>query len=169
MNFHCIRFLFCTPSPHAEEECMRLKPSVRYGMNNILILRNRGKQTGRNYPSVLSIRRRYGLLIDPINAIEGFNRQLRRVTKSKSVFPTDDSLLKMPHSSMMDITIKRTGKRRDWSVNHLQPEAFLSTGCPDSGMIFCLIFCIMKIRAGSKMLPAATIFYPCLHFTHNQR
>lgn len=28
------------------------------------------------------------------NAIEGFNRQLRKVTKSKSVFPTDDSLLK---------------------------------------------------------------------------
>ena len=34
---------------------------------------------------------------------------MRRVTKSKSVFPTDDSLLKMPHSAMMDITIKRTG------------------------------------------------------------
>ena len=29
------------------------------------------------------------------NAIEGFNRQLRKVTKAKSVFPTDDSLLKM--------------------------------------------------------------------------
>ncbi|HEY8463677.1 MAG TPA: hypothetical protein VIM29_06620 [Bacillota bacterium] len=26
------------------------------------------------------------------NAIEGFNRQLRKVTKSKSVFTTDDSL-----------------------------------------------------------------------------
>ena len=29
------------------------------------------------------------------STIEGFNRQLRKVTKSKSVFPTDDSLLKM--------------------------------------------------------------------------
>ena len=29
------------------------------------------------------------------NAIEGFNRQLRTVTKAKPVFPTDDSLLKM--------------------------------------------------------------------------
>ena len=34
-------------------------------------------------------------LIYTTNAIEGFNRQLRKVTKAKSVFPTDDSLLKM--------------------------------------------------------------------------
>ena len=32
-------------------------------------------------------------LIYTTNALEGFNRQLRKVTKSKSVFPTDDSLL----------------------------------------------------------------------------
>ena len=34
-------------------------------------------------------------LIYTTNTIEGFNRQLRKVTKSKSVIPTDDSLLKM--------------------------------------------------------------------------
>ena len=34
-------------------------------------------------------------LIYTTNAIEGFNRQLRKVTRAKSVFPTDDSLLKM--------------------------------------------------------------------------
>lgn len=34
-------------------------------------------------------------LIYTTNTIEGFHRQLRKVTKSKSVFPTDDSLLKM--------------------------------------------------------------------------
>ena len=34
-------------------------------------------------------------LIYTTNAIEGFNRQLRKVTKAKAVFPTDDSLLKM--------------------------------------------------------------------------
>ena len=33
-------------------------------------------------------------MIYTTNTIEGFNRQLRKVTKSKSVFPTDDSLLK---------------------------------------------------------------------------
>lgn len=40
------------------------------------------------------------------NVIEGFNRQLRKVTKSKSVFPTDDSLFKMLYLAMIDITKK---------------------------------------------------------------
>ena len=42
-------------------------------------------------------------LIYTTNTIEGFNRQLRKVTKSKTVFPTDDSLLKMLYLAMMDI------------------------------------------------------------------
>ena len=53
-------------------------------------------------------------LIYTTNAIEGFNRQLRKVTKAKSVFPTDDSLLKMLYLAMMDITKKWTGRRQDW-------------------------------------------------------
>ena len=52
------------------------------------------------------------------NAIEGFNRKLRKVTKSKSVFPTDDSLFKMLYLAMMDITEKWTCRRQDWSVIH---------------------------------------------------
>ena len=47
-------------------------------------------------------------LIYTTNAIEGFNRQLRKVTRAKSVFPTDDSLLKMLYLAMMDITKKWT-------------------------------------------------------------
>lgn len=54
-------------------------------------------------------------IIYTTNAIEGFNRQLRKVTKSKSVFPTDDSLFKMLYLAMMDITRKWTGRRQDWS------------------------------------------------------
>ena len=42
-------------------------------------------------------------LIYTTNSIEGINRQLRKVTKSKSVFPTDDSLLKMLYLAMADI------------------------------------------------------------------
>lgn len=45
-------------------------------------------------------------LIYTTNTIEGFNRQLRKVTKAKSVFPTDDSLLKMLYLAMKDITKK---------------------------------------------------------------
>ena len=55
-------------------------------------------------------------IIYTTNAIEGFNRQLRKVTKSKSVFPSDDSLLKMLYLAMMDVTKKWTGKRKDWFI-----------------------------------------------------
>lgn len=54
-------------------------------------------------------------LIYTTNAIEGFNRQLRKVTKAKSVFPSDDSLFKMLYLAMRDITKKWTGRRQDWS------------------------------------------------------
>ncbi len=45
-------------------------------------------------------------LIYTTNPIEAFNRQLRKVTKSKSVFPTDDSMFKMLYLAMMNITKK---------------------------------------------------------------
>lgn len=61
-------------------------------------------------------------LIYTTNAIEGFNRQLRKVTKSKTVFPSDDSLLKMLYLATMDITKKWTGRRRDWSQIRAQLE-----------------------------------------------
>lgn len=54
-------------------------------------------------------------LIYTTDAIEGFNRQLKKVTKAKSVFTTDDSLFKMLYLAMKDITKKWTGRRQDWS------------------------------------------------------
>ena len=70
-------------------------------------------------------------LIYTTNAIEGFNRQLRKVTKSKSVFPTDDSLLKMLYLAMMDITKKWTGRRQDWSKIHAQLAVYYADRMPD--------------------------------------
>jgi transposase-like protein len=65
-------------------------------------------------------------LIYTTNTIEGFNRQLRKVTKAKSVFPTDDSLLKMLYLAMMDITKKWTGRRHDWTAIHAQLEVYFA-------------------------------------------
>ena len=65
-------------------------------------------------------------LIYTTNTIEGFNRQLRKVTKSKSVFPTDDSLLKMLYLAMMDVTKKWTARRQDWGLIHSQLEIFFA-------------------------------------------
>lgn len=49
-------------------------------------------------------------LIYTTNRIENYNRQLRKVTKNKGVFPTDDSLLKMLYLVTIDKTKKWTGK-----------------------------------------------------------
>ena len=70
-------------------------------------------------------------LIYTTNAIEGFNRQLRKVTKSKSVFPTDDSLFKMLYLAMMDISKKWTGRRQDWSSIYAQIAIFYEDRLPD--------------------------------------
>ena len=72
-----------------------------------------------------------GKIIQKGNAIEGFNRQLRKVTKSKAVFPTDDSLFTMLHLAMLDITKKWTGHRQDWSVIHAQLAVYYSDRMPD--------------------------------------
>lgn len=63
-------------------------------------------------------------LVYTTNAIEGFNRQLRKVTKSKSVFPTDNSLLKMLYLATMDITKKWSGRRQDWGQIRSQLEIY---------------------------------------------
>ena len=63
-------------------------------------------------------------LIYTTNSIEAFNRQLRKVTKNKGVFPSDESLLKMLYLATMDITKKWTGRRQDWGVIHSQLEIY---------------------------------------------
>ncbi len=70
-------------------------------------------------------------LIYTTNAIEGFNRQLRKVTKSKSVFPTDDSLFKMIYLAMLDITKKWTGRRQDWGQIYPQLALYYGDRIPD--------------------------------------
>ena len=53
-------------------------------------------------------------IIYTTNSIENFNRGLRKVTKSKSVFPTDDALFKSIYLAMVDITKKWTGTTWNW-------------------------------------------------------
>lgn len=78
------------------------------------------QKTPENHKFLDAVRR----LIYTTNVIEGFNRQLRKVTKSKTRFPSDDSLLKMLYLTTMDITKKWTGHRQDWGQFHSQPEIF---------------------------------------------
>jgi len=50
------------------------------------------------------------------NPIENLNRQIRKVTKNKSSFPTDDSLFKLIYLAVMDTSKKWTNALPDWSA-----------------------------------------------------
>ena len=50
------------------------------------------------------------------NVIEGVNRQYRKVTKTKSVFPSDTSLEKMLYLATMNIVKKWTQRYRNWDL-----------------------------------------------------
>ena len=53
-------------------------------------------------------------IIYTTNSIENFNRQLRKVTKNRTIFPTDDALFKILYLATMDITEKWTGASWNW-------------------------------------------------------
>ena len=54
-------------------------------------------------------------IIYTTNSIENFNRQLRKVTKTRTIFPTDDALFKLLYLAMMDITGKWHGRSNQWA------------------------------------------------------
>ena len=53
-------------------------------------------------------------IIYTTNSMESYNRMLRKVTKSKSIFPSDDSLHKSLYLATADISDKWTQKIRNW-------------------------------------------------------
>lgn len=63
-------------------------------------------------------------LIYTTNMIESYHRQLRKVTKGKSIFPTDEALLKMLYLATMDVTRKWTGRVQNWGQILLQLSVF---------------------------------------------
>lgn len=59
-------------------------------------------------------------LIYTTNAVEGFHRMLRKFTKTKSIFPTDDSIKKAVYLSVKEISKKWTQPIRDWGLIYSQ-------------------------------------------------
>jgi putative transposase len=60
-------------------------------------------------------------LIYTTNAVESVHRQLRKVTKSKAVFPSDEALFKMLFLAIRDVSKKWTLPIREWktAISHL--------------------------------------------------
>jgi transposase-like protein len=50
------------------------------------------------------------------NIIEGFHRQLRKVTKSKTIFPSDETLEKMLYLVSMNVLKKWTVRYKNWNI-----------------------------------------------------
>jgi transposase-like protein len=63
-------------------------------------------------------------LIYTTNMIESYHRQLRKVTKGKSIFPNDESLLKMLYLATQDVLRKWTGRIQNWGQILLQLSIF---------------------------------------------
>ena len=55
-------------------------------------------------------------IIYTTNSVESYHRQLRKVTKSKSIFPNDRVLIKMLYLATMDVTDKWSMRLRDWPL-----------------------------------------------------
>lgn len=55
-------------------------------------------------------------LIYTTNAVESVHRQLRKVTKNKSVFPTDEALVKMLFLAIKDVSKKWTMPLHGWKI-----------------------------------------------------
>jgi transposase-like protein len=89
-----------------KEKCQKEYPSaVRSWEDNWDIL-----STFFAYP--VEIRR----IIYTTNIIEGLHRQFRKVTKTKSVFPNDDSLRKMLYLAFQNIIKKWTSRYKNWDI-----------------------------------------------------
>ena len=55
-------------------------------------------------------------IINTTNAVEGFHRMLRKYTKTKAVYPTDESVKKSVYLSIQEITKKWSMPIRDWGT-----------------------------------------------------
>jgi putative transposase len=55
-------------------------------------------------------------LIYTTNAVEAYHRQLRKFTKTKAIFPTDDSIRKVVYLSVREIIKKWTTTPKNWGM-----------------------------------------------------
>ena len=65
-------------------------------------------------------------LIYTTNAVEAYHRMVRKFTKTKAVFPTDDSIRKVIFLSTKEIIKKWTMPVRDWGMAHSQFVIFFT-------------------------------------------
>ena len=82
----------------------------------IMSWRNNWEELSQYFKYAPDIRR----IIYTTNTVEGFNRQLRKVTKAKGVFPSEDALMKMIFLAARDIMKKWTSTISNWALSAQQ-------------------------------------------------
>lgn len=65
-------------------------------------------------------------LIYTTNAVEAYHRMVRKFTKAKAIFPTDDSIRKVIFLSVKEISKKWTMPVRDWAYAYSQIMIFFA-------------------------------------------
>ena len=65
-------------------------------------------------------------MIYTTNALEGFNRQVRKYTKSRTIFPTDESLNKCVYLATMEIMKKWTQPVPNWGATLAELTLFFT-------------------------------------------
>lgn len=78
----------------------------------ILSWRNNWERLSQYFKFGKHIRR----IIYTTNTVEGFNRQLRKVTKAKAVMPNDQALLKLIFLAAQNITAKWNNPIQNWAL-----------------------------------------------------
>ena len=63
-------------------------------------------------------------IIYTTNTVESYHRMVRKFTKSKAIFPTDDSIRKVVYMSVQEISKKWTMPVRDWGLAYSQLAIF---------------------------------------------
>ncbi|MGL5713528.1 MAG: IS256 family transposase [Paraclostridium sp.] len=74
-------------------------------------------------------------IIYTTNALEGFNRQLRKYTKNRTVFPTDDALRKALYLSTEVVIEKWTSPTANWGSTLAQLELRFAEKLNESNLI----------------------------------
>lgn len=138
---HQIRNTFKYVSYKDSKELMKDFKEVYKAVNEIEALSALdvvAEKWGKKYPTAIRIWKDNWDVISPFfsfpqeirtimyttNIIEGVNRQFRKVTKTKSTFPSDESLLKMLYLASQNIMKKWTMRYRNWDSIYNQLSIF---------------------------------------------
>lgn len=78
----------------------------------ILSWRNNWDRLSQYFKYPYQIRR----IVYTTNTVEGFNRQIRKITKTKGVFPNDTALLKLVYLATQNIIAKWTAPIQKWAL-----------------------------------------------------